>query len=263
MSDKKAAVPQKGVRPNFTPNEFKGYRIRPDQWNWAVVQVKVKGEGSKDAGKEYESSGLSYHRDLIGAVDYIMRTAGALRGRRYQDETFAQKGIAADLNALTSGFREASTLAIAAIENLEKRTLQSGVALGDGITEEQKVAVFGLRGELKDVRQAFAQEATAIRETIGDIGKRAIELSLPVQDDKDIEVRCAATSEEWLKLREDYEEAYSTAMEALSKFHEKLRQVGLDPSKFSQHLLKAEGGLLGDDSPQDTEESEDTEEKVE
>lgn len=246
--DNKAVVGTKGVRPNFTPNEVKGYRIRPDQWNWSVVQVKVKGAGSKDAGKEYEDTPMAYTKDLFGAVNYIMRTAGALGGRAYQDEEFKVRGVAADLNALTQGFRDAADISIRAIEELEQRILSAGIPLGDKITDDARPPLVNVRTalnmEVKDVRMSFKNECNKILDAIGGIAERAIELGLGIPDEKNDGVRRAANSEEWNNLSEDYRVAYNSAMQAVKDLYARLEEVGIASRNFNQYLIKAEGGSL-------------------
>lgn len=255
MVKENKVLESKGTRPNFTPNEIRGYRIRPDQHNWSVVQVKVKGEGAKGAGTEYESTPMAYVKDLGSAVSYIMRTAGALMGRSYQDEQFELTGVASDLNALTQGFREASGVCIAAISSLEDRIRQAGINLGKGITEDQKKANFGLRGELGDVRNDFILKGNDVLNSIAEVANRAIELSLPVSDDKDNEIRRAALSPEWINLREDYAKAYRTAMDSVDELNFKLKQVGIDPYLFNRYLIKLEGGT-GEDTNEENDEVE-------
>lgn len=246
--DNKTVVGAKGVRPNFTPNEVKGYRIRPDQWNWSVVQVKVKGAGSKDAGKEYEDTPMAYTKDLFEAVNYIMRTAGAIGGRLYQDEEFKVRGVAADLNALTQGFRDASDISIRAIEELEQRILSAGISLGDKITDDARPPLVNIRTaldmEIKDVRMSFKNECNKVLGAIGGIAERAIELGLGVSEEKNSGVRRAANSEEWNNLREDYKLAYDSAMQAVKDLYARLEEVGIPARNFNQYLIKAEGGSL-------------------
>lgn len=263
MSDEKSAVGVKGVRPNFTPNEVKGYRIRPDQWNWSVVQVKVKGAGSKDAGKEYEDTPMAYTKDLFGAVNYIMRTAGALTGRSYQDEQFKVNGVAADLNALTHGFRDAADISVKAIEELEARIRAAGIQLGTEISEDQKLAVVGLRGELGDVRMNFKKECSLVLESITGVANRAIEFGLGLPEEKNESIRRAANSQEWHDLSQDYTEAYNRAMQSVKDLYAKLEAVGISAKNFQQYLIKAEGGSLEEtpNEPEDEVQSQEQEQE--
>lgn len=110
------------------PNEVKGYRIRPDQWNWTVVVVKIHGKDSKNAGEEYDTP-LGYCKSLPFAVDYLMRTVSALEGRKEQDSVFATTGVVADAQALQKGFEKASQFVMDAIHDLEKRLIDNGYNL--------------------------------------------------------------------------------------------------------------------------------------
>ena len=110
---------------NLIPNEIKGYRIYPDQWNWTVVIVKVHGKDSKYAGQEYVTP-MAYCKDLKSAVEYIMRTVAAIEGRKEQENTFDTKGIVADFDALQVGFKKASEHALNAVKELEIRLMEKG-----------------------------------------------------------------------------------------------------------------------------------------
>jgi hypothetical protein len=128
---------------NLVPNEIKGYRIRPDQWNWTVVVVKAHGKESKFAGVEYETP-MAYCKNLPFAIEYIMKTVSAIEGRKEQDEVFDTTGVASDLNALQKGFDKALQAALCAVEDLERRVQESGYtlkeigkAISDGNTPEQ------------------------------------------------------------------------------------------------------------------------------
>lgn len=54
------------------PNEFVGYRIRPDHLNWTVVIVKRRGAASARAGEEYDADVLGYYGRLPQAVKAII-----------------------------------------------------------------------------------------------------------------------------------------------------------------------------------------------
>lgn len=113
---------------NLIPNEVKGYRIRPDQWNWTVVIVKVHGKDSKNAGVEYETP-MAYCKNLSSAVEYIMRTVAAIEARKEQDQVFDTSGVAADMASLQVGFNKAQDFALAAVQELEQKIIEGGYDL--------------------------------------------------------------------------------------------------------------------------------------
>lgn len=115
---------------NLIPNEVKGYRIRPDQWNWTVVVVKAHGKDSKFAGSEYDTP-MAYCKSLGFAVEYIIKTVSAIEGRKEQDEVFNTTGVAADLQSLQKGFDKALEAALDAVQDLEKRIKESGYSLAE------------------------------------------------------------------------------------------------------------------------------------
>lgn len=45
------------------PNEFAGYRIKPDYYNWTVVVLKKHGITSKSAGEIYETP-MGYYKSI-------------------------------------------------------------------------------------------------------------------------------------------------------------------------------------------------------
>lgn len=128
---------------NLVPNEIKGYRIRPDQWNWTVVVVKAHGKDSKFAGVEYETP-MAYCKNLSFAVEYIVKTVSAIEGRKEQDAVFDATGVNSDLQALQKGFDKALKIALEAVKDLEERVKDSGYtlkeigkAMSDGETKEK------------------------------------------------------------------------------------------------------------------------------
>lgn len=114
---------------DLTPNEIIGYRIRPDQWNWSVVVVKVHGKESKNAGQQYESPLPAYCKDLTIAVQTIFDRVAKLEGRSEQDLTFDTTGQAADLNSLVKAFEKAEKAVMWSLKDLEERIIESGIDL--------------------------------------------------------------------------------------------------------------------------------------
>lgn len=110
---------------NLVPNEVKGYRIHPDMYNWTVVMVKVHGKDSKKAGQEYETK-MAYCKSPASAVEYIIRTVGAMEANKEQQEVFNTTGVAADMQALMRGIEIATKYAFDAVNDLEKRLADNG-----------------------------------------------------------------------------------------------------------------------------------------
>lgn len=108
------------------PNEVVGYRIRPDQWNWSVVVVKVHGKDSKNAGQQYETPLPAYCKNLTSAVEVIFNRVAKTEGRDIQDETFKKNGEAASLESLKEAFVKAQDAALWAVQDLESRLIESG-----------------------------------------------------------------------------------------------------------------------------------------
>lgn len=110
------------------PNEIIGYRIRPDQWNWTVVVVKVHGKDSKNAGQQYESTPpLAYCKSLEHAVQFIFNRVAAIEGRKSQDEHMEKTGMSTDLEALKTAFNKAQEVALWAVKDLESRLGEAGI----------------------------------------------------------------------------------------------------------------------------------------
>lgn len=114
---------------NLVPNEVKGYRIHPDTNNWTVVQVRVRGKESKNAGQEYETK-MAYCKSPSSAVEYIIRMVGAIEANKEQQVAFDTTGVTADMNALMVGIEKATAYAYQAVEDLEKRLEQNGYNIG-------------------------------------------------------------------------------------------------------------------------------------
>lgn len=115
----------KGGKLNLVPNEVKGYRIHPDQWNWKVVVIKEHGSESKKAGQEYETP-LSYCKTIGYAISFIVNHVSAVEGEKAQKETFEKEGIISDLESLKVGFEKAEKAALDALADLESRLKEAG-----------------------------------------------------------------------------------------------------------------------------------------
>lgn len=110
----------------LVPNEVVGYRIRPDQWNWSVVVVKVHGKDSKNAGQQYESPLPAYCKDIKSAIEVIYDRVSKIEGRLEQDKAFDTTGVASDLESLKKAFVAGEKAALWAVKDLEDRLRESG-----------------------------------------------------------------------------------------------------------------------------------------
>lgn len=123
---------------NLVPNEFVGYRIKPDWYSFNVVLVKRHGAASKNAGKEYETT-VAYCKNLAFATSWIVAHSARVRGELSQKEQESLDGTVASVEALRDTFEAAKQDALRAVEELQNRlnaaglsTLKSVVkALGD------------------------------------------------------------------------------------------------------------------------------------
>jgi hypothetical protein len=104
----------------FEPNEFVGYRIKPDWYSFNVVLVKLHGPNSAQAGKEYETP-VAYCKELATAANWIFTHAARVRGGMNQQEQEALDGNVADAKALASAFAGAQEQTLAALAELQAR----------------------------------------------------------------------------------------------------------------------------------------------
>ena len=114
----------------LVPNKFVGYRIKPDWYSFNVVLVKRHGPGSKNAGKEYETT-LAYCKTLPFAVAWIVSHRARVKGGELQDAQQVDDGTVASLEALRASFAEATELAVKAAHALEKRLEDAGILKKD------------------------------------------------------------------------------------------------------------------------------------
>lgn len=122
---------------NLTPNKIVGYRIKPDWHSFNVVLVKLHGEGSKNAGKEYETT-LAYCRGLDGAANWIFSHALRTKAELSQEEIAAVEGACADIRGLQTNVDAAKEEVFKAVANLQQRI--------DGLALTQKGLVQALGG---------------------------------------------------------------------------------------------------------------------
>jgi hypothetical protein len=115
---------------NLTPNEFVGYRIKPDYYSFNVVIVKRHGAGSTKCGQEYEKP-VSYCKNLASAVDYIVQQATRSFAEKGQEEQAALTGSVADAERLLIAMKLATAEALAAVDYLQKQLLELGLSRKD------------------------------------------------------------------------------------------------------------------------------------
>lgn len=105
---------------DLTPNEFVGYRIKPDWYSYNVVVVKKHGPASKNAGQEYDKT-LAYCKTLASALQYIVSHSLRVRGELAQAEQLALDGTVASAQALGAQFEAAMADAKRAGDELAAR----------------------------------------------------------------------------------------------------------------------------------------------
>lgn len=105
---------------DLTPNEFVGYRIKPDYYSFNVCVVKRHGPGSKKAGQEYEKT-IAYCRTVQAAAAYIFDHALRVKAELSQEEIAALEGSVADVKGLLLQIAPAKAAAVAAVDELTTR----------------------------------------------------------------------------------------------------------------------------------------------
>jgi hypothetical protein len=134
---------------DLTPNEFVGYRIKPDWYSFNVVIVKRHGKESKHAGDEYDKV-IAYCKSLPHAVEYILSHSLRVRGERAQDEQLAADKSVASVEALAAQYQAALNDALQAANELATRIAALGLS--------QKELVKAL-GSAEDTEPASAESA--------------------------------------------------------------------------------------------------------
>lgn len=121
----------------LVPNEIVGYRIRPDTYSFNVVVVKKYGEGSKNAGQEYDTP-VAYCKNLSSAATWLLSYVLRVSAEGEQKAVEAQSGVIADTDALLRAMASAEQRVLEAVQELEARIKSSGLTLKDlnkGLTE--------------------------------------------------------------------------------------------------------------------------------
>ncbi|MDO8414760.1 MAG: hypothetical protein Q7S87_00965 [Agitococcus sp.] len=128
---------------NLTPNEFVGYRIKPDFYSFNVVIVKRHGAGSKSCGLEYEKP-VAYCKSIASAVEWIVSHATRDMAEKDQAEKAVLTGIIADSNSLRDAMVYATAEALKAVAQLELRII------GLGLSQKNLVQALGAPVEMED-----------------------------------------------------------------------------------------------------------------
>lgn len=115
---------------DLTPNEFVGYRIKPDWYSFNVVIVKKHGKESKHAGDEYDKV-IAYCKSLPHAVEYIVSHSLRVRAERAQAEQLALDKTVASAEALASQYQAALGDALRAANELAARIESLGLSQKD------------------------------------------------------------------------------------------------------------------------------------
>lgn len=119
----------------LTPNKIVGYRIKPDWYSYNVVLVKLHGENSKNAGKEYETP-LAYCKNLEFAAKWIFSHALRTSAEVSQAEIESIEGNCADIRGLLRSVDVAQAHVLRAVAELQQRI--------DALSLTQKQLVQGL-----------------------------------------------------------------------------------------------------------------------
>lgn len=104
----------------LTPNKIVGYRIKPDWYSYNVVLVKLHGENSKNAGKEYETP-LAYCRNLEFAANWIFSHALRTASELSQEEILSIEENCADIRGMLQSVDAAKTHVHLAVGELRAR----------------------------------------------------------------------------------------------------------------------------------------------
>lgn len=105
---------------DLTPNEFVGYRIKPDYHNYTVGIVRRYGPGSKLAGQEYFKP-MAYCKDVSQAASMLFNFALRTRGEAAQDEQGLLDKSCADMKAFQCAVNDAKADVLAAIAELQSK----------------------------------------------------------------------------------------------------------------------------------------------
>lgn len=112
---------------DFTPNEFVGYRIKPDWYSFNVVIVKKHGKNSKNAGEEYDKA-IAYCKSLPHAVEFILSHSLRVRAEMAQAEQLVLDKTVASSEALASQYQAALKDALQAAAELASRIEALGLS---------------------------------------------------------------------------------------------------------------------------------------
>lgn len=126
----------------LVPNEFVGYRVKPDYYNWTVVALKRHGVTSQNAGQVYETP-VGYYRSLTSAFGAILNLESRVQIEAAQREEAAQRDDAitrgiespsedfCSHRSLLAAFQKAELAVKHAAESLERDLQSAGVTVHD------------------------------------------------------------------------------------------------------------------------------------
>lgn len=134
------------------PNRVVGYRIKPDWYSYNVVLIKLHGENSKNAGKEYETP-LAYCRNLEFAAKWIFSHALRSQAELSQAEIESIEGSCADIRGLLKNVEVAQDHVFKAVAELKERI----DALG--LSQKQLVQGLGTAADAPDAAGEAEQAA--------------------------------------------------------------------------------------------------------
>lgn len=105
---------------DLTPNEFVGYRIKPDYHNYTVGIVRRYGPNSRDAGQEYFKP-MAYCKDVNDAARMLFNFALRTRGEMSQVEQGLVDKSCADMSAFKDAVEAAKQDVQSAVTGLQKQ----------------------------------------------------------------------------------------------------------------------------------------------
>lgn len=108
------------LAPDFTPNEFVGYRIKPDYHNYTVGIVRRYGPNSKFPGQEYFKP-MAYCKDVANAAHMLFNFALRTRGEEAQVAQSLIDKSCADMTAFKDAVDLAKADVLTAVQELQSK----------------------------------------------------------------------------------------------------------------------------------------------
>lgn len=125
---------------DLIPNEFVGYRIKPDFYNYTVGIVRRHGPNSSKAGQEYFKP-LGYYKNLGMAAQGVFNFALKELGAEAQVEQEKVDRSCASVEALASQVQAALDLALQAVAGVEQKFTDMG------LTKAQALKLLSLKND--------------------------------------------------------------------------------------------------------------------